>query len=354
MPARCLSFHAEYRCRHSGACCRADWEIAVAPHIVQAVQSRAVAAVFTTPAPFEPATSPSGAAIVALTRTADGHCTFRHESRCGLQTAGGEALLPAACRHFPRVILQDARGTLIALSHYCPTAASMLVDASGVSIVEAAPPLELAGVLEGLDARETLPPLLRPGMLMDLAGYAAWEHAAIRTFAARSPGAALDHLAAASERIRRWAPADGPLTGAVAKAFAAPARVQASAALSRGLAIVQRTTGPHPLIQVPDDFSEGWARLHSAAAPVLDDVISRYLAASAFANWIAYRGQGLRAIVEWLRASYDVLRLQLIRESRSAGPTREALVEALRMADLVMVHTVDSLAFGREAVALEY
>ena len=37
--------------------------------------------------------------------------------------------------------------------------------------------------LEGLDAREALPPLLRPGMLTDLEGYDAWERAAIALLA---------------------------------------------------------------------------------------------------------------------------------------------------------------------------
>ncbi|HEX6465074.1 MAG TPA: hypothetical protein VFZ98_11490, partial [Vicinamibacterales bacterium] len=27
MVIRCLSFHAAYRCRHAGACCRAGWTI---------------------------------------------------------------------------------------------------------------------------------------------------------------------------------------------------------------------------------------------------------------------------------------------------------------------------------------
>ena len=37
--------------------------------------------------------------------------------------------------------------------------------------------------LEGLDARDALPPLLRPGMLTDLDGYDAWEQRAIGVLA---------------------------------------------------------------------------------------------------------------------------------------------------------------------------
>ena len=310
--------------------------------------------VFTTPRPFERTVGASGDTVATLMRTADGECTFRHDERCGLHTAGGEAMLPTACRHFPRVILQDARGTLIALSHFCPTAAALLVDADAIAVADASPPLELSGTVEGLDARDTLPPLLRPGMLMDIHAYDVWERAVIGTCAAMPPLAALDHVSAACERLRRWAPVDGPLKDAVNRAFAAPSRVQSSAALSKGFQIVRNTVGPHPLIAVPDDFADEWIRFEMLQDPLLAAVMSRYLAASAFANWIAYRGQGLRSIVEWLRASYDVLRLQVVRECRVNGVTRDSLIEALRMSDLLMVHTADSQAFGREAVLIEY
>jgi hypothetical protein len=82
--------------------------------------------------------------------------------------------------------------------------------------------------------------------------------------------------------------------------------------------------------------------------------VSRYLAASAFGNWVAYRGEGLRSVVGWLRACHDVLRVQIVRQAGEKQPIdADGIAQSIRMADYVMVHTVDSLAFGRAAAALE-
>ena len=108
-------------------------------------------------------------------------------------------------------------------------------------------------------------------------------------------------------------------------------------------------------MDVPGDFDATWPAARDAAGGRLRGPVARYLAACTFGNWIAYRGQGLRSVVAWLRACYDVLRVQLVREYERAGRTLEApaILEAFRHADYVMVHTVDSLAFGRAAVVFE-
>jgi len=70
---------------------------------------------------------------------------------------------------FPRIVLHDARGTFISLSHFCPTAASLLFESTGEAVIVQAPAaLSDIGELDGLDARHVWPPLLRPNMLMDL------------------------------------------------------------------------------------------------------------------------------------------------------------------------------------------
>src|SRR4051812_31188677 len=96
----CLNVHAPYRCRHAGACCRASWTI-----------------------PFEDGT------IAA--RTPDNGCIFLdgRSGLCSIHRDGGAQALPVTCRVFPRIVLQDARGTFISLSHFCPTAAALLFDA---------------------------------------------------------------------------------------------------------------------------------------------------------------------------------------------------------------------------------
>jgi hypothetical protein len=348
----CLSFHSSYRCRHSGECCRAAWEIEVEPYIVEAVQARRILPVISTRAAFA-----HGSAGVAPTvaRTTSGECGFHDQDRCSLQSAGSEAMLPSACRHFPRVYLQDSRGCLLTLSHFCPTAASLLFAADPVTVVDAVAPLALTEPVEGLDARDVLPPLVRPGLLADRDGYAAWELAAVRTLLeAPDPESAFAVIDRATESVREWKPASGPMADAVAGAFDGFSPATRSSELSAAFAIVTELTGPHPAMRVPSDFSQAWQRIASEADPMLNRVAGRYLAAAAFGNWIAYRGRGLRSIVAWIRACYDVLRLQLVRH---LGPTpvfrRADVIEALRMADYLMIHTVDSLEFGRAAATLE-
>jgi hypothetical protein len=107
-------------------------------------------------------------------------------------------------------------------------------------------------------------------------------------------------------------------------------------------------------MDVPKDFAAEWERVRQAGGAATQRPVARYLAASAFGNWIAYRSQGLRSIVAWLRACHDVLRLQIVRRCEAGGRIdRAELLESMRMADYIMVHTADSLAFGRAAAALE-
>jgi hypothetical protein len=350
---RCLSFHAAYRCRHSGECCRAEWDIEIEPHIAEAVGSGRIVPRWSTAAPFEPRSDGPG---LTLARTRAGECGFHNHKRCSLQEAGTDSMLPSACRHFPRVFLQDARGCLLTLSHFCPTAASMLLDEAPVTVVDARPPLALADPIEGLDARDALPPLVRPGMLADLAGYAAWEEAVVQTLLRPvDADAALAAVDRATERVRGWTPASGAMTRAVVAAFSEKIAPVPQSTLSRPFAIVKDLTGPHPLMDVPGDFADQWARIHRESGERFRRPVGRYLAASAFGNWIAYRGQGLRSVAAWVRACHDVLRVQLVRQVRdTSGPVEAgALVESIRMADYLMVHTADSMAFGRAAVSLE-
>ena len=350
---RCLSFHAAYRCQHTGECCRAGWDVEVEPHIIEAVRSGRLLPVLSTAVPFEPLT---GSDALAPARTRTGDCGFHHHDRCSLHEAGSASMLPSACRHFPRVFLRDARGTLLTLSHFCPTAATLLFEPGDVRVVEAREPLALREPIEGLDAREALPPLVRPGLLADLEGYAAWEEAAVRScLQSPSPEAALGNIESATERIRSWRPAHGPLVRAVVEAFRGAHPRQPVPTLSVPFSIVRELTGPHPLMEVPPGFENEWERLRREAGELMQQPVARYLAASAFGNWIAYRGQGLRSVAAWLRACHDVLRVQIVRHLQGLG--REFgtadLVEPIRMADFIMIHTVDSLAFGRAAAEIE-
>ena len=352
---RCLSIHAGYACRHSGACCHAAWDIEVEPHIVDALQTGRVIALSSVPAPLAPGLEDRS--VMTLARTGEGWCGFRQNERCSLQETAGEEMLPSACRHFPRVFLTDGRGRMVTLSHYCPTAAAMLLETGPVRIVDAAPPLALSEPIEGLDARDALPPLVRPGLLADIEGYAAWEDRALAAFcASASAGAALERIADATERVRQWTPSRGRLAAAVAEGFARSETQSqvARAELSAGFGAVREVTGPHPFLDVPPDFPATWRAMEEGSSGLLKDAIAKYMCACTFGNWTAYRGQGLRTIVAWLQGCYDVLRVQIVRHVQSAGAiNREVLIESFRSADFIIVHTVPSIEFGRTAAVFE-
>jgi hypothetical protein len=229
--------------------------------------------------------------------TERGACSFyQQDGLCAIQCSAGQAALPVSCRMFPRSVLIDGRGTFISLSHYCPTAASLLLDPAPVSIVEA--PAALAGPwpLDGLDARGVWPPLLRRDVLMDLDSYDEWERHGVELLTRETitPEAALAALEAVASRIESWRVGEGPLVHRVHDAFAAP---------------------PPP----------------AAALAPGDAAVKRWLAARLFACWIAYQGDGLGAIVRYLQDCYRVFTAE---RGRSHN-----VVEAIRQSDLRLMHT---------------
>jgi hypothetical protein len=268
--AWCLDFHAPYRCRHAGACCHAPWTI-----------------------PFEDGT--------VAARGAAGACSFLDGATalCSIHRARGIEALPVTCRMFPRIVLHDARGTFISLSHFCPTAAGLLFEPGGeASIVPAPSSLADIGDLDGLDARGTWPPLLRPAVLMDAGSYGDWERLAVSllTRDATSPADALAALAGVTSRIARWTPGSGDLRNTVVDSFdsVAPAG--------------EVTAYPHAL------------------------AVKRWLAARLFGSWTAYQGDGgIASTVRYIQSCFDTL----TRELAIDGDTREAI----RRSDLKIVHT---------------
>src|SRR5262249_40791155 len=183
--AYCLDIHSRYRCRHSGACCE-SWTVRAEPEVVELVRARGVTPGSGDRPLFLSSANADGKETWTVARTDRGDCVFfeRDGGRlCVIHRELGEDALPSACRHFPRRVLHDARGTLISLSHFCPTAASTLLNGGTLSIVDARAPLLLASAMEGLDARDALPPLVRPGLLCDMDGYDTWERAGIAVFA---------------------------------------------------------------------------------------------------------------------------------------------------------------------------
>ena len=220
-------------------------------------------------------------------------------------------------------------------------------------VVSTGPPLALAEPVEGLDAREALPPLLRPDVLMDLDSYGTWEASAVSTFS--SVGNAFEALrvvANATDELRTWAPGSASLDTAVADAFSsAPGSRQGPPSWS--------AEGIH----LARSLNRGIVSLDGAADPggfadnaAAQRVIANYLAARAFGNWIAYQGRGLRTIVTWLRACHDIVCLIAVRTAADQGRqvTIPDVIEAIRQSDYVMLHTIDTQDFADAARGVEH
>jgi len=191
----------------------------------------------------------------------------------------------------------DARGTIVSLSHFCPTAAALLFEPGPpAAIVEAPRSLVAVGPLDGLDARGAWPPLLRAGILMDLDSYDAWERRSVELLTREgvAPAAALTALDQVSAHIQSWTASEGPLVNRVHDAFA--------------------HAGP-PTAEMGRD----------------DVAVKRWLAARAFACWLAYQKEGLAAIVGYLHSCF-----RMFVEERAHDDNAR---EAIRRTDLRVMHT---------------
>jgi hypothetical protein len=203
---------------------------------------------------------------------------------------------------FPRQVLHDSRGTFISLSHFCPTAAALLFDDDQAVVIEDAPAgLTGDGTLDGLDARDTWPPLLRPGVMMDLESFSTWERLAIELLTRNGiePRASLSALHDATERLLAWSP-DSPMD----------------------------------LAEATRDAFARVALRPSMNATGYDAAVKRWLAARLFGSWIAYQGNSLRTLVRFLHACHDVFLVELARDGHAR--------EAIRRSDRLIVHEAAS------------
>jgi Fe-S-cluster containining protein len=359
-----LSIHADYRCRHSGACCSADWDVPVELPIYRTLSDALAAgtlrmspdvddrsAAFIT----EPGVREDAAAM--LERTDVGVCVFfeRGSRLCVVHRDLGERALPATCRHFPRIALCDARGTFVALSHFCPTAASMLfredVPLEIVSEPAAFPATEYEGLIVHKDA---WPPLLHPRMLMDLDGYSAWErHMVARCRdVTRSPESVVATLARDARLMRAWRPGGRSLAETVVELPATMVEASAHATLDASLERYREVWAAIPDdLQSPRDERGLGPAFSRLVRPVWDEFrapVNRYLAAKAFATWSAYQGRGLATIVRGLEAGLALVRVEAARECGVAGRRLDAglLREAFRSADYLLNHVATGEALA--------
>ena len=346
-----LSMHLPYACRHSGACCTSGWPIPVeqtrvAPLRVLRPDGRWLL-------PSENAPAEIGGLLATDAR---GHCLFfdarkreRSDGHCEIHRALGQEALPSACQHFPRECLIDGRGVFVTLSHYCPTAASLLFDdAVSVAIVEG-PAVLPSGEPEGLDAREALPPLLRPGMLMDRVSYSLWEAHMVRRLTGTDhlPESVLDSLEAEAHALSDWQPSDGTLADAVGSLSAS---IEASLdppldwPRERALfAVAVKSLAPEGWPDYPDEVARLWREKVAVGWRHHRRIINRFVAAHAFASWWAYQGSGVQSQIVRLRLALAVLRAESIRSCADHGAAlnTDLLKSAIRQTDLLIVHLID-------------
>ena len=360
-PVYALSIHADYRCRHSGVCCSSDWDVPVELPLYGRLDDALATGRLIAASPAEDDDPPlltwpdlpeGTAAMVA--RTAAGQCVFYHHGSglCVVQRDLGEPMLPPACRHFPGVAVRDARGTFISLTHYCPTAAAMLFrDDVPLEIVEAPrafPPADYDGLQVDPDA---WPPLLHPRMLMDLDGYSAWErHMVARCSHVMSPESVVATLERDARTLRTYEPGQGPLTGAIGALPAGVLETPVPATLDASLLLHAEIMSAVPEAVRPDPDEAGLREaFRRAVAPEWEAwhaPVRHYLAAKAFASWIAYQGLGVLTLVRGLEAALALVRVEATRECRNAGRALDGdlLKQSFRAADYVLNH----IAVGKD------
>jgi hypothetical protein len=161
-----------------------------------------------------------------------------------------------------------------------------------------------------------------------------------------APPEAVALLTARAEAARAWTPQrgvfDDHLEGCLAESpepigDAPPSPEECSAAWQ---ALAECVPPGHPLPPPPGTAPDPGGDV----APV-----RRWLAARAFASWVAFQGEGLRTTVRALRLALAVLGAERSRPGprgeRRSSPA--ALLEAFRRADLLLVHLADPEALAR-------
>jgi hypothetical protein len=362
---RTLAGLAGYTCGHTGSCCRAGWPIPIEPaplHLLTSADSSGRLP--------EPASRP-WAADEILGHSQEGDCVFfgaatARAASCRLEAQLGFEALPYSCRQFPRILLADGRGWHVSLSAWCGTVAALLarparahqVTASFLSYahIEANPRVHV----EGLDAREAWPPLLRPGILAGLHAYDRWERRILEeglspiADGASPAGASLGAALRWTDLLRSWRPADGALHVLIGRPwrrdYVVPPQLPLPAALDTASSVLNDLIAQVPHPWRPVDWPAGLTDADVGGACVSRGyatcALGRYLATRLVSSWLAYQGEGLRSVLASLTSSYVLTALALTRNG--SGPiTFGRMTSALRAADWLQLHLLDRADWAR-------
>jgi hypothetical protein len=150
--------------------------------------------------------------------------------------------------------------------------------------------------------------------------------------------------------LRAFTPGGSTMVEAVAALPGAPVFAPQPHGLEAGLRLREAVVAaiPDDLKPASDEagLDEAYERFVTPAWDGFQRPMARYLAAKAFANWTAYQGRDILAIVRGLDAALALVRIEAARRCRDAGTTLDAasLREAIRAADFALNH----LAVGEE------
>lgn len=310
--------HLGYRCRDSGVCCSSGWPIPVERERAAAVElemaSGRVTALVT---PWLTGTADTPADVAGtLAIRRDGQCVFHREPSPASGQKGGCAiygLRPSSCEHFPYICAIDPRGVQVTLSHYCPTAADLLFAAEEPLTIVEGPPVFDHRTPEGLDARESLPPVADGGRrLMGWDEVAMWEREAVSDVAGRAGDTSMPDCGLFEE-------------------------------------VRHAVAGPLDWPGTPDRLERAWEVLVVPGWPDLSPVVGRYLASKVFASWALYSGSGLPEVMRAAAMARAVLGVEAARQCLRADRVvdRTLLKEAIRQSDLLLVHYAEPLTLYR-------
>jgi hypothetical protein len=349
--ARGLSIHARYACQDSGACCASGWEIPVERELDRQLRAAAAAGRLAWPSTVQLLVERPGLPdefVSVLGRSRDGACVLHDKAahRCRAHAQLGAGAKPISCRQFPRILVHDPRGTSVTLSHFCPTAASLLFDGGPVCAV----PITERATLEpeeGLDVRLALPPALDEDRLVDWDTLTVWEELVLDVCnRGATPGLAIGVLHTARTHLQAWTPRRGPMKDWLSRyEWRGVEPPPTPSATGQEWEELVRTAIPpalRPEAQPePDDTlwnSVGKPHWLAASGP-----LRRYVAARAFACWPLHVGHGLATQLRYLQAALALVEREAAREVTRRGVALDAvmLTHAIRQADLRLVHLAD-------------
>ena len=362
-PIRTLRGLTSYACGHTGSCCRAGWPIPVEPVPLEVLRGAELRK--TLPAPRSVPWVKAG----ILGQTTTNSCVFHAPSPgggCAVESSLGSAALPYSCRQFPRLLLVDGRGWHMSLSAWCGTAAAMIVKgaaAQGTSSsddflsfdhIQADPRVHV----EGLDAHDAWPPLLRPGVLAGLGAYGRWEARLLADFlgpvcAGEAPLPSM--LASAlcwTDVLRSWRQSDGALDVLAGRAWRHPdanrlLRPEALRTSSVQARVLTPLLARVPAAWRPPAWPAGLTDVDTAGEPVTrtqaEAALARYLATRLAGSWVAYQGKGLRSVAASLVYAFALaaLAMDAFCDGIRQTPTLGRLTSAIRASDWLLLHLLD-------------